>query len=232
MSSSDSINDVSQGGATRGRPRLKIDSRQVADTVAELFREGGEDAVSISEVAERLSVSRATLYRTIPSKEDLLGILFDRSTRELLQDAREMVAQPIGPRDQLDGLIRIQISAAIRMRGHMAVFFGGSGFSTDVVERWRVFTREYEDIWVSAVRANIDSGDLDAPDARIATRLMLGACIWVSRWYKPDGPFDERAIADTAVALLRQYPKTAADLNGRVWTEHSANRSGQDFVDT
>ena len=47
----------------------------VADAVAELCAEGGYEAVSIVDTAEKLSVSRATLYRTVPTKEDLLGIL-------------------------------------------------------------------------------------------------------------------------------------------------------------
>ena len=55
-----------------GRPRLTIDRDAVADAVAELFAEGGYEAVSIVDTAEKLSLSRATLYRTVPTKEDLL----------------------------------------------------------------------------------------------------------------------------------------------------------------
>lgn len=60
----------------RGSPRLDIDKDAVADAVAELFAEGGYAAVAIADTAAKLSVSRSTLYRTVPTKEDLLGILF------------------------------------------------------------------------------------------------------------------------------------------------------------
>jgi AcrR family transcriptional regulator len=68
----------------------------VADAVAELFAEGGYEAVSIPGTAEKLSVSRATLYRTVPTKEDLLGVLFERSTREITQRIRAVIADHEG----------------------------------------------------------------------------------------------------------------------------------------
>ena len=46
-------------GRPRGRPRLTIDRDAVADAVAELFYEGGYEAVSVVDTAEKLSVSRA-----------------------------------------------------------------------------------------------------------------------------------------------------------------------------
>lgn len=191
-------------GRPRGRPRLDIDLDAVADVVAELFAEGGMERVSIHEVADKLSVSRATLYRTVPTKDDLLSVLFDRSTKELLASARAVLEELDDPRERLDALIRLQVGGAIRMRGYMPVFFGGGGLSPEAYERWRQFSRDFEDVWIRVVQSNIDSGDLQAADARVAARLMLGSCIWVSRWYRPDGPYDEASIADTAVTLLRQ----------------------------
>ena len=72
----------------RGRPRVEIDTAEVADAVAALFAQGGLDAVSVPNVAERLSVSRPTLYRSIPSKEDLIGLLFETRTEEIITATR------------------------------------------------------------------------------------------------------------------------------------------------
>jgi AcrR family transcriptional regulator len=187
----------------RGRPRLDIDPDAVADAVAELFVEGGIDAVTIPEAADKLGVSRATLYRTVPTKEHLLGILFERSTRELLEAARAVIAETPEPRDQLDALIRLHVGAAIRMQRYMPVFFGGGDLPSDVVEHWHAFSRDYEKTWIEVVAGNIDAGYMVDADPVVATRLILGACIWISRWYRSDGPYDEEQIADIAVGLLR-----------------------------
>lgn len=187
----------------RGRPRLDIDLDAVADAVAELFDEGGLDSVSIPEAADKLNISRATLYRTVPTKEHLLGILFERSTRELLAGAKAVVEEISEPRLQLNALIRLQIDAAIRMRGYMPVFFGGGDLPSDVFDRWHTFSRDYENTWLEVVAANMKSGEIIESDPVVATRLLLGACIWVSRWYRPGSPYDAQLIADTAINVLR-----------------------------
>lgn len=187
----------------RGRPRLDIDPDAVADAVAELFAEGGLEAVSILDTAEKLSVSRATLYRTVPTKEHLIGILFERSTGELTQKARATVKEVDDPAERLLSLVRLQVDAAIRMRRYMPVFFGGGDLPPDVFERWHKWSREYEKIWVSVVKDNMEAGLLAEADPVITARLLLGSCIWVSRWYRPKDKFSPEQITEVAVGLVR-----------------------------
>jgi AcrR family transcriptional regulator len=194
------------GARPRGRPRRDINLDAVADAVAELFAEGGQDAVSVAEAAEKLSVSRATLYRTVPTKDDLLGILFERSTRELTEHARALLKQSASPRDQLREMIRLQVDAAIRMRRYLPVFFGGGDLPSEVVSRWHLWSREFEALWVGVVTEAMRAGELDEADPVITARLLLGMCIWVSRWYRPDGPYDADRITEAAIRLLRLSP--------------------------
>jgi AcrR family transcriptional regulator len=194
---------VSGSGRSRGRPRLEINRDAVADAVVELFEEGGIEAVSIADTAEKLSVSRATLYRTVPTKEELLGILFERSTRQLTERSEEALAAVADPGEQLERLIRLQAAAAIQMRSYMPVFFGGGGLPSDVFMRWRKWSRQYERRWAVVVEACMDVGYLDKGDALVATRLILGMIIWVSRWYRPSEKITADQIAEAATSLLR-----------------------------
>jgi AcrR family transcriptional regulator len=211
---------VSAGSRPRGRPRLAIDRDAVADAVAELFHEGGYEAISIPDVAEKLSISRATLYRTVPTKEDLLGILFERSTRDLTKQARAAIAATSDSADQLTRLIRLQADAAVQMRRYMAVFFGGGDLPPDVFARWHTWSRQYEKLWVKVVTANMHDGNLDQSDPVVAARLILGMLIWVSRWYRPTEKVTPDEIADAAIHLLRMGnvpPKVgAAKRDGQV----------------
>jgi len=194
--------DPAKGTRPRGRPRLDIDPDAVADAVAELFAEGGIEAVSILDAAEKLSVSRATLYRTVPTKEHLLGILFERSTGELTQTAKATLKEIDDPAERLIAIVRLQVDAAIRMRRYMPVFFGGGDLPPEVFDRWHKWSREYENIWVGVVKQNISAGLLPDADPVVTARLLLGSCIWVSRWYRPKDKYDPEAIAETAVGLV------------------------------
>jgi AcrR family transcriptional regulator len=191
------------GARSRGRPRRDIDLDAVANVVADLFAEGGQDAVSVADAAERLSVSRATLYRAVATKDDLLGLLFERSTAELTERAHVVIDQFPKPRDQIREMIRLQVEAAVEMRRYMPVFFGGGDLPPDVVSRWHRWSREYEALWVVVVTGAMQAGELEKADPVITARLLLGMCIWVSRWFRPDGPYDAEMITEAALSLVR-----------------------------
>jgi len=188
-----------------GRPRKEIDMTALADGAARLFAEGGYEAVSIEAVAEELSVSRATLYRTVPTKEDLLGILFERSTRQLDRAATALVAEGREPADELAALIRLHVVAAIETRQYMTVFFGGAGLPPEVYARWRKFSRKYEKLWAGVVGRAMKAGVLAPGDPKLTTRLLLGMVIWVSRWYRPAEKYTADQISEAAMALIAPH---------------------------
>ena len=187
----------------RGRPALSIETDALLAAVERLFSDGGLEAVTIERTAQELGVSRATLYRSVPSKQHLLGLLFERMTSELDRDARRVTqARGATPRQRLEALIRVQIEAAVRMRDYFFVYFDGSGLPRGVYDNWRHWANDYEQVWVKTVRAAIRSGDLPPGDPKLTTRLILGMTIWVANWFKPREGFTPEQIQERAVELL------------------------------
>lgn len=191
-----------EGARARGRPRLRIDRDAVADAVAELLDQGGLNAVTMTEIAERLAVSRATLYRAVRKRQDLIGALFERNTRDLTDRAKAILREVEEPDEQLRRLIMAQADAAVRMRSYMPVFFGGGDLPADVYARWQSWSQRYDKLWVEVVAANMAAGYLRDGDAIVTTRLILGMVIWVSRWYRTDETVSPRDVGGTAIKLL------------------------------
>lgn len=194
--------DEDQGRRGPGRPRRVIGMEDVANAAAELFAQGGYDAVAIEAVAQRLSVSRATLYRTVPTKEHLLGIVLEWYTTDLGRRAKEFLDSETDSRAALTGLLRIQVDAAIRTKDYFAVLAGGTGVQSDTYHRWQAWSRDYEALWKSAVEKAMEAGVLAPSDPVVATRLLLGMAIWVSRWYRDTEGYSAEDVSDAAVKLI------------------------------
>ncbi|BBX00094.1 TetR family transcriptional regulator [Mycolicibacterium moriokaense] len=186
----------------RGRPRMEIDLDAVADAVAGLVVEGGDKALSIVGAAERLDVSRATLYRLVPTKDDLVSIMLERATRQLADNMSAVVESDLSGRERLRMLIEIHVDACVRMRGYMPVFFGGAGLPADVLDRWDSFRRDYEALCASCVQDAMDEGVLPPADVMTTTLLLLGMCLWISRWYRPEEGIRTEDIAKTVIRLV------------------------------
>lgn len=203
-----------EGKRPLGRPRRVIDPDALATTVAKLYAEEGHDGVSVTAAADRLNVSRATLYRTYPTKEHIIAVLFERSTKELTEAAEKIVASEDTAREKLEALITLQVDAAVRMRGYLPVFFGGGGLPQDSYERWRSFSRHYESLWVKVLKDAMKDGLLAEADPVVTARLLLGQCLWVSRWYRPGSKYTRKVITEAALALLPQAPAAAPEGTG------------------
>src|SRR5947209_209006 len=187
----------------RGRPPRTIEPDAVVDAVERLFAAGGLDAVTIERTAAELGVSRATLYRSVPSKADLLGLHFVRMTQELDRAAREAIsARGATPRQRLIGLIRVQVRAAVKMRDYFFVYFDGSQLPEAVYRDWRRWADDYEKVWIKTVGNAIRPGELSPGDTLLTTRLILGMTIWVANWFRTREGFTEADVEERTLELL------------------------------
>jgi AcrR family transcriptional regulator len=68
----------------RGRARAAVTREQIVEAALAVADDAGFEAVSMRNVAQRLGVGAMTLYHYVPSKRDLLDLMFDEVMRELL----------------------------------------------------------------------------------------------------------------------------------------------------
>jgi hypothetical protein len=81
------------------------------------------------------------------------------------------------------------------------VFFGGAGLPPEVYERWHGWSRQFEGLWVGVVKRAMDDGTLNRDDPVITARLLLGMCVWVSRWYRAADEYSTAEITDAVIRL-------------------------------
>lgn len=185
-------------------PSRAADARRAAmcRTAAQLFRDRGFDATSVSDVARALGLTKAGLYHHFESKEALLFEILtfglDRVRDEVLVPVRTIR----DPEERLRQLIARH--ARIATRGQGAVAYLGdevralpSSARREIERRQRV----YLDLLRRTLAELKQQRKLHDVDPTVAAFGIIGMILWLPRWFRQGGRLSPDQIADTISAM-------------------------------
>src|SRR5690348_12665409 len=94
----------------RGRPKDEsLPERrreQILDAATAVFARAGYPNTDVQEIADRLGLSKGTVYRYFPSKQDLFFAAVDRGIRRLHEAVTAAGAAEADPLDRIAGAVR------------------------------------------------------------------------------------------------------------------------------
>jgi TetR/AcrR family transcriptional regulator, cholesterol catabolism regulator len=166
-------------------------------TVAQIFRDRGFDATSVSEVARALGLTKAGLYHHFESKEALLFeiIMFG------LDKVRDEVIVPVrairDPEARLRQLIVRHVRIITRGRGAVA-HLGDEIRALPAAQRRQVEhrMRVYFDLVRNTIGELQAAGRLRHVDRTVATFSLIGMILWLPRWFREDGRLTQDQVAE------------------------------------
>jgi AcrR family transcriptional regulator len=164
------------------------------------FRRNGYHGTSLVDIAEELGVSKPGLYYYIKNKQDLLYqchlVAADQALAALCEDT------------ELSGLERFKRSIA----NYIVAIIGDESASVVILEEKSLSPVQLErvirqrDQFDLRLRAIIEAGHKDGSivscNPKLAVFTALGAANWVTKWYRPDGPWTVSEIADSVADLV------------------------------
>lgn len=174
----------------------------VLRAAAQLFNEKGFHATSLDEVAERLQVTKPTLYRYVESKDQILFECVRSGLRQLHDGAEASRAAGGSALDQLVAAMRTYAQIVTADFGMCVIRIGEDPLPAADRSRLRGLKRDLDLVFRRLIEQAIAEGSLRACDARLAAFTLAGALSWIGRWYRHDGPLSPRQIADSCVDLL------------------------------
>ena len=200
----------------RGQVRaIKRDA--VLRAAAQLFNEFGYHATSLAMVAERLQVTKPTLYYYIKNKEE---ILFEcvRLGLELLRTAIADAAGSGGSAlDKLTAAMHEYALIVTRDFGRCLIRVGEDPLAPEDRKKLRGLKAELDHEFRSLIEQGIAEGSLAPFDPKLAAFTLAGALSWIGRWYDPQGPLSAESIArDSTMVLMNGLSaRPAVALRGR-----------------
>ncbi|MBI3303461.1 MAG: TetR/AcrR family transcriptional regulator [Deltaproteobacteria bacterium] len=189
--------------ATNKDPKQVLREESILQAAAACFGEQGYRATTLETVAERLGISRVTLYRYCPSKEELLIRVFERSIAIFQLGLRQICAQDVPPEEKVRQIIRHQVRLMADHRNFLSVFFSEeSHLPPEMARRARTERRAYDELIEGVIREGIAAGRLAPLPPKLLSFALLGMCNWLYQWYQPDGPLSADEVARIFIQLV------------------------------
>ncbi len=186
----------------QGSDDREVKREAVLRTAAQVFNEKGFHATSLDEIADRLGVTKPTLYYYIKSKDD---ILFEcvRIGLKMMQDGiEESRAAGGSPVEQLCASMRIYTRIVTMDFGMCLIRIGEDPLPPENRKELRRLKRAIDLEFRRLIELGIASGALAPCDPKLAAFTLAGALSWIGRWYRSDGQYTPEQISDQSIAVL------------------------------
>jgi TetR/AcrR family transcriptional regulator len=188
--------------AVPGREQqLESKRKAIIREAAKVFNRRGSHGTTLDDVAERLGVSKAALYRYVQNKNDLLYACHE----EAMEIARESMDR--GEAEGRTGLEKIQLG----MKEYLREMIGALGVPVLILEENALSGEQaariidlrdgFEKRMRRLVEEGIRDGSILPLNPKLAIFMLLGAVHWVTKWYSAEGSWTAEEVADALVEM-------------------------------
>ncbi len=181
----------------------------VLQTAAHMFLEEGYRRTSMSDLAERLQITKPALYYYFRNKEEILVECYHAGIsliEELLDKA--LVSRGTGLEKVSAYIEAYAKSVVLHEFGRCVSMLDENELSSETRRQVRALKRRID----ASLRGYIEEGIADksiAPcNPMLASFAMSGAINWIGTWYKPAGPLSGQEIASHFTQLLTDGLRT------------------------
>jgi AcrR family transcriptional regulator len=166
----------------------------VIRTAAQAFSEHGYHRTSLDGIAERLGVTKPTLYYYARNKEDLLALVIACALSMILDAPPGHDSVP--GLDQLKNLMRQYAEVIATEFGRCLVAVNDYDLSPEAVEHSHQGKKQID----QRIRALILKGQADGSigpcDPKYVSFMLAGAVNWIGRWHNEAGELSAAAVGE------------------------------------
>lgn len=181
---------------------------QILLVSAELFSRKGYDKTSMKDIANKVGISKSTLYCYIKNKHELLYTIMASDVMEYgiggLQKIKEM-SIPIDEKIRLG--IHHHLSSYERYISEYVVMLHEKtdslpyNLKKKIKEKFKAYTSLWNNLIDEAITCEVVRRGLDP---KIIVWSILGMCNWVYKWYSKGGRLTNSEIADIFYQVMSQ----------------------------
>jgi len=185
------------------RARQQAVRDQILRTAADLFRERGYRATTLDDIAARLGMSKASLYRYFRAKEDMLGAISRETIETFTRGLTVVLGADLSPEEKLRRVVREHVRFVIANRSFLTVFFSEEPNLPPRLARALAAQKDRYDKGVEAiVTEGVRAGAFRDVPPRLVVFGLLGMLNWLYKWYNPAGRWGAEDISGAFLSLV------------------------------
>jgi len=176
---------------------MAMSREYILESAAQVFREKGFHGASMADIAEAVSLQKASLYHHFGSKQEILLELLNRALDMITAQMGQVLAQDL-PADK---------KLRLAMRTYLKILSEHGDLVSVLLLEYRSLEPEFyarhiphrdqlEWMWREVIRAGVESGLFVCDDIHLAVRGLLGMLNWTITWYRPGGGRSVEEISD------------------------------------
>ncbi|PVZ10867.1 TetR/AcrR family transcriptional regulator [Actinomycetospora cinnamomea] len=180
--------------------------QEILATAAELFGERGYDAVSLDDVAERLDVTKGSLYYYFPGKDELAVAAIETLGADWTGRLERLAATVEGsPHERLRALLREHVAIAVgEYPAALRLFLVPSTWPADPRERIKELRRRHDQVFRGVLEEGLASGDFAVTGVDTTLQCMHAAMAQAPLWCGGlESEARERALDELADTLMK-----------------------------
>lgn len=181
-----------------------MNKEQILEVAAQIIRQKGFHATSMQDIADGVSLQKASLYHHVASKQEILLELLDQALDLITDSVTQVMQQDISPQEKIRQACRVYLGALANRSDVVSVLLLEHRSLEPKYRAKHIPRRDrFEKLWRAIIHEGIDAGVFcDTNDIPLAARILLGNLNWVITWYKPTGPLTTDQIADHISSLF------------------------------
>lgn len=191
------------------RRKLKTERKREAilRSAAAAFAEKGYHGTSMEDIADRLLMTKGSLYYYFKDKEEILFACHDYSLNLVLDILDQVEAMDSSVDEKLGSLIAAHVDVMLDALQGSAMALDFSALSPELLEKIINKRDKFEGGMRKLIAKGIKDGTFRKVDGKLATFMIFGAINWVTKWYRSGGTYNAKnigkAYADMFVGSLK-----------------------------
>jgi AcrR family transcriptional regulator len=207
------VNNLRWGNHVAGA-QAPTDQKRLAilRTAAQLFNERGFYETTLNDLAERLHVTKPSLYYYVKSKDDILVQILNTAMQEIDPAIRMAEQADVSGMEKLRMFLSHYVVVLCGDFGKCLIMSGLAPLEEESRQKLLPSYRRIDDSVRAMLEAGIEDGSISsAVDPKIAAFALFGAIHWMPTWYDASGELNSREIADRLFAIFQGGLKAPAE---------------------